>query len=73
MEWQPIETAPKTGKAVLLYGATQEDSNNVRYLTKVVFSGYWEPLDSAWCAHGSHWDGPFFDVTHWMPLPEAPK
>lgn len=67
MEWQPIETAPMTGEPVLLYGKT------VYYANPIVFSGYWERLDESWCAHGSHWDGPFFDVTHWMPLPEAPK
>jgi hypothetical protein len=71
MDWQPIETAPKDAP-VLLFGMTNPDERMVRFKKPVVFSGYWESLDEAWCAHGSHWDGPFFQPTHWMPLPAPP-
>ena len=69
--WQPIETAPK-GQPLLFFGVTQPDSIMVRYRSPVVYSGYWSRLDESWCAHGSHWDGPFFAPTHWMPLPTPP-
>lgn len=71
-EWKPIETAPKDA-AVLLFGKTAPEERMVICSKPVVFSGYWSRLDESWCASGSHWDGPFFEPTHWMPLPEPPK
>lgn len=72
MDWLPIETAPKD-EPVLLFGMTVPGSKMVRFKKPVVFSGYWSDIDGIWCAHGSHWNGPFFEPTHWMPLPEPPK
>ena len=71
-EWQPIETAPKS-EYIQLYGATEPDSRMVSYKEPVVFSGYWSDIDGAWCAAGSHWNGPFFNPTHWRHLPEPPN
>jgi hypothetical protein len=71
-EWQPIETAPRDGTSVLLF-ATQNPHDMVDYKGAQVLSGYWCQLDEAWCSTGSTWTGPFYDPTHWMPLPEPPK
>ncbi len=68
MEWQPIETAPKTGRVVValpVYGAH----------TKAFL--HWD----AWSADmdSDHEDEDIYsgwriaDATHWMPLPCPPK
>jgi hypothetical protein len=63
MEWQPIETAPKTTRiqdALLLccigFNRIQTD--------------HWPMIQkSKWTTM----DGTFHEPTHWMPLPEPPK
>ena len=70
--WQPIDTAPKD-RCVLLYGVTCPGEVMVQFRKPKVFSGYWSRLDESWTTDGSHWDGPFVDPTHWMPLPDPPK
>lgn len=70
--WQPIETAPKGGDHILLSG-TQEPHAGIHFHGPVVFSGYWDRVDGSWCSTGSTWTGPFYQATHWMPLPEPPK
>jgi hypothetical protein len=74
MEWQPIETAPKAGK-LLLFGNIDPEHPfpGLKWNKPSVFSGYWDSLDEAWCPDGATWEGPFMDVTHWMPLPKAPE
>ena len=72
MDWQPIDTAPQY-RSILLFGRQCDGDAPVRHTSPVVFSGYWDDVDGAWCAHGSSWEGPFFKVTHWMPLPDPPK
>lgn len=58
MEWQPISTAPKDGRDVLIF------SNG---LVRVGF--YSSRADKLW----SVWPGrALVSPTHWMPLPEAP-
>ena len=72
-EWQPIETAPKDGTEILLWGPYCERPSPAKW------------YDGKWCAY---WDGfrviesegdfgtdyREFDVpTHWMPLPDPPK
>lgn len=62
-EWQPIETAPKDGTAVL--GATTDLFDGG---CEVVF---WDDDREMWGTN----DGPYFfkgRFTHWMPLPEPP-
>lgn len=83
MDWQPIETAPKDAKMLLLLqGGHQEDYHSR------VFTGFWgdkfagwepdDPANYAWCNwheglnEEDIWkteDG----VTHWMPLPNPPS
>ena len=82
MTWQPIETAPKDGSAILLYANCKgwEDCG----MSRVVgwFDQYW------WSAYGPAFGEPVANPTygrrnpqrigscnptHWMPLPEPPK
>lgn len=68
MNWQPIETAPKDGKALLLYVQAPSGYGLMRI-------GEWEGDDegegvwsiSPYCL----WRG--YEITHWAPLPEPPK
>lgn len=63
-EWQPIETAPKDARWIMLGIAGRNE----------IMLGYWSPLHQAWwgqtCAHGEFhiWQR----ATHWNPLPAAP-
>jgi hypothetical protein len=66
MEWQPIETAPKDGTDILMYG---EDVG--------IAAGCYYTREEAGCFAG--WFGTCADgrvnvnPTHWMPLPPAPS
>lgn len=72
-QWQPIDTAPKEGKPILL--AEIDDDGDFKYICP----GYWdEKLDAfgkktgvwGWkCINCNPW---FPDFTHWMPLPKPP-
>lgn len=70
-EWQPIETAPRDGSSVLLFGE-QEPHFAIGAQGSFVFSGYWDMMDEAWCSTASLWNGPFYKPTHWTPLPSSP-
>lgn len=70
-DWQPIETAPRD-KHVLLYGTMRENSQ-IGCSGPIVFTGYWGEIDGAWCSTGTTFGGPFFDPTHWQPLPAPPQ
>ena len=61
--WQPIETAPKDGETILIYGAFYDDValRDVRF-------AYWEEVTQAWEIEGEE-----IIATHWMPLPEGPR
>lgn len=84
MTWQPIETAPKDGSPILLYGTYQwEDYKNyqeggifVGYLYSSKSSEYYEEQDDV----EEYWRlvnaNPYIDKaqpSHWMPLPEVPE
>ena len=69
-EWQPIESAPRDAH-ILLYGP-MEPHDQLGSRGPMIFSGYWDVIDSAWCSTGSTWTGPFYTPTHWMPLPAEP-
>ena len=57
MEWQPIETAPKDGTAILIREA-RCSGIAVQY-----FAG-WKYENGSIC---------YLEPTHWMPLPPPPK
>jgi hypothetical protein len=72
-EWQPIETAPKDGTAILAYGLCLADvGSSFGPKTAVVIH---DPNggDYSWRLDGG---GPYptgMKATHWMPLPIPPK
>ena len=75
MEWQPIETAPTDGEAILVSGEVlgEWEIAIVEDLTPgrgdwVICGTYWEEDGEYGCLAR-----PDFRPTHWMPLPEAPK
>ncbi|MCI0391875.1 MAG: DUF551 domain-containing protein [Acidobacteria bacterium] len=50
MQWQPIESAPKDGRAVLLLSrpyTTFSFEEAIHYPAKVAI-GYWDPAGSSW-------------------------
>lgn len=67
MGWQPIETAPKDGTAVLLYAAVPP-----RMAVPIVMPGFFDEMDDVWCSTLDTVDSPFVDPTHWQPLPPPP-
>ena len=65
-EWQPIETAPKDGKNILI--------SNDRGMFVAAFDADWD-LDGWWLvSDGKDHERPLRgnDPTHWMPLPKPP-
>lgn len=65
--WMPIETAPKDGTEVQIWG-------DEGWTPKARFSGkkgYWceEYWDADWA---SYCESSVYGVTHWMPLPSPP-
>jgi len=67
MTWQPIETAPKTVREILLCLGPE------RSFTNQIWFGHWNPYYFCWVMRDGDTliddDAP----THWMPLPEPPK
>ena len=59
-QWQPIETAPTDGTAVLTYAPG-------KYGLIPLFSVARYHPDAGWCVDELR------DVTHWMPLPDPPE
>lgn len=75
-EWQPIETAPISGEAILCLNA---DTGEVRVGVRKQFSDvHYERTGRHWYewfrddlhCRGHTWS---IEPTHWMPLPEPPK
>lgn len=81
-QWQPIETAPKDGKVVLLgYHNSHGNWRTMRgcWLSKDYIDEYWEypeGVDAGWFETPVEADEPPncwpTDPTHWMPLPPPP-
>lgn len=61
MKWEPIETAPRSGKEVLGYD-------------RGVISGmYWNGQGWEWTVLAWSDETYMADATHWMPMPEPPQ
>ena len=76
MDWQPIETAPKDGTAVLVYGKTEKSFSGAPYMGVREFRREWwiEPNISAYDLDDDlRGDSSYNELTHWMPLPPAPE
>ncbi len=79
MEWQPIDTAPRDGTWVLLFGFETPDTNDS-------MDDGWGPVvvgkgGELFAGEGDPWDVGIYDgfcelsvhnPTHWMPLPALP-
>lgn len=78
-EWQTIETAPKDGTWILVYGEKYGDEDGprffvIKWVTNI--GGVWEYIDSTtrklvekdWSGWSDN-----FAPTHWMPMPEPSK
>jgi len=78
-EWQPIETAPKDGTMVSLYGICAGEINGIAPEPTGPHTGAWCGGKSDYA--GDDWwsldEGECYAIwckpTHWMPLPEPPK
>ena len=67
MNWQPIETAPKEGTAILVYDGD--------IMTTAAWNKMFYDEDPEWVILTyDDWDldSPRFSPTHWMPLPDPP-
>lgn len=79
-EWQPIETAPKDGSLFIGWVSAArwsspdgECSSYGHDVSQVDFC-WWTPnKGNGFFDNGAGQIGDEQDVTHWMPLPEAPK
>jgi len=71
MEWNPIETAPKDGTNILVYGKPT-DIEGCEFRTAGVHAAYWDAIDRSFCLKGATWLGPFIAPSHWQHLPEPP-
>lgn len=69
-EWQSIETAPKDGTHILIYGVA--DQSPWEPLVYVVKWDLWpDGVNGQWLEAAG--DGFYtFEATHWMPLPTPP-
>lgn len=63
--WQPIETAPRGWKDILLFDPDMDDNEGVS-------QGYYSETDGGYGRWMSYYDGPC-EPTHWIPLPPAPE
>lgn len=64
MEWQPIETAPKDGTRILMYGIPGFE----------ILIGFWNDyhIPEHWCYSEESLYKNNGNPTHWMPLPPPP-
>jgi hypothetical protein len=70
-EWQPIETAPKDGSAILIWPAQSALTGSTECMI-ISYVVRWHDWKEAWIeASGEEYDT--FYPTHWMPLPPPPK
>ena len=71
--WQPIETAPKDGRGIILarFSFKRKDADPLVWLDL----GYWWDGDDGpafMYDSGEHYLLSDFGATHWMPLPNPP-
>ena len=65
--WQPIESAPKTSKSILVYNS----ENKCTYIVSYYIDKY--DGSEGWLIFGSHSNKFVSCFSHWMPLPPAPE
>jgi len=69
--WQPIETAPKDGTELLLFGAFAWNGYDDQTMTGSTV-GRWDSDERAWVASNANPYVDYGEPTHWMPLPDHP-
>lgn len=73
VKWQSIDTAPKTGEHILLYGSTR-----IIHDEPAIIIGYWDEelfmdgVEAHWVFITQQYSH-FHTPTHWMPLPNEPN
>ena len=81
MNWQPIETAPRDGTAILLYEPfdprwSRMKPGNRPMDVLCIGLGRWHSPDyepDHWGDGFEPWEKLMESPTHWMPLPEFPE
>ncbi len=66
MEWQPIDTAPKDGRRVILFTVWSETPDYPCPSFSEVQIGYWRHEDG-WIMEN------IGEPTYWMPIPKSPE
>lgn len=64
--WQPIETAPRTGSVLAWFECDQDSILNYMAITS------WDDNKNEWIVEEDHYSMKFFKPTKWMPLPGIP-
>ena len=62
--WQPMETAPKDGRTILVYGHWVVDSS----VPDIAFA-YWDDDARFWIFDAEE----MLTMLYWMPLPDRPR
>jgi len=75
-EWRDIDSAPKDGTEIMVYPVTSKNPTDCIAFWKEKYSVYQD--GGAWLNLGDEYNSPGWlegqaDLTHWMPLPSAPK
>ena len=65
--WKPIESAPRDGQSILVYGAAHDAHH--RAFAKDVHVAWWSQEDEWWAPQSC---ALYTEPTHWMPLPAPP-
>lgn len=79
--WQPIETAPKDGSAILVFCTPSQELSGYRreedVEREVITTAYWDDYYPEWClcvAWGYEAEQRCYEApTHWQPLPPPPE
>ncbi len=78
MNWQPIDTAPKDGTAIDMWGIDSREGRMRRFPDCIYLGGKWMQLEG-WCIEDRAIDAIYVRISstvkllYWMPLPEPPK
>lgn len=77
MKWKPIESAPRDGSRILVWGGTlwSDSGWGTRFFLTEPDTAWWKDgIMSGWCLGNDEAHDEFIwaEPTHWMPLPPPP-